>query len=146
MTLPSLSDIATYSTFVFVGIVAIAQWRIGRASRRVSDENDASLTIKLKDAAIDALKLELSRINTLVIQQGKDIATLQTQLASEKDLNGKYLELLQNRNPELEIFMKNVLASTEVFKEYIKVNTQRMEVVVASLKKLLENDKLTIDP
>jgi uncharacterized ferredoxin-like protein len=85
---------------VFIAVTTI--WAITLTSRRQAKSNqdsDALITIKLKDEAINQLTKEVERLNTLIIQDGKDIAVLKAD-------NDRLTKLVENRDPALAIYMK----------------------------------------
>lgn len=109
----TLTFIATMILLIGGVIYAAAQAWNGRNSRKSNEEKDAELALKLKEAANAALKSELERINLIVINQGKEIAALQAE-------NRTYLKLLENRNPELETYMKDSMEFLKVISAGIK--------------------------
>lgn len=91
----------------------IAQIYKGRTDKKSSEEKDAEIALRLKDAANEALKAEISRINQIVVSQGKEIAALQAE-------NRTYLKLIENRNPELETYMHDSMEYLKVIADGIK--------------------------
>ena len=112
-------------------VFAIAQWGNGRSQRKSDTETDAALTIRLVKEARDALEAKLKEQNAIIVQQGKDIAALQAQLQSKDELIERYVQLLQNRNPELEIFMKN--------------STKALEAILDTLKNLMAKPTVVLN-
>jgi predicted RNase H-like nuclease (RuvC/YqgF family) len=88
------------------------------------------MTIRLVKEARDALEAKLKEQNAIIIEQGKDIASLQAQLKSKDELIERYVQLLQNRNPEMEIFMKNSTKALEAILETLKNLVAKPTVVL----------------
>ena len=106
---------------MFLGgaVYLVAQVFSGRGTKKSDEIAAADRTVQLVNATRMALEKQISDQNLIIIQQGKDIATLQAQLKSERELNERYLQLIQNRNPELETYMKDSLAALEEIKKGI---------------------------
>jgi hypothetical protein len=93
--------------FLGGAVYLVAQAYNGRGTKKSDEIAAADRTVQLVNATREALEKQIASQNIIIIQQGKDIATLQAQLKSEKELNERYLQLIQNRNPELESYMKD---------------------------------------
>lgn len=120
--LNSTSAQTIMTAIILVGgiVFAIAQWGNGRSQRKSDVETEAAMTIRLIKEARDALEAKLKEQNLIVIQQGKDIASLQAQIKAKDELIERYVLLLQNRNPELESYMKSSMESLKEISDGIK--------------------------
>lgn len=85
-------------------VAAFATWQNSKSAKKSSEETDALTTIKIKDETIRALTSENTFLKTQNSKYGERIAVLEAE-------NTKLQALVQNRNPELDIFMKNTTSS-----------------------------------
>jgi DNA repair exonuclease SbcCD ATPase subunit len=88
----------------FLAVIAntIASVKLGFGRKKSDNEREAVATIALKDARIMEIQAELDKTKTQVIQDGKDIAVLQSENATLKAFNA-------NKNPELENILKQLV-------------------------------------
>lgn len=116
-----------FDVFITLGGAAfvVAQIQLGRGNKRSSDEADALVTIKLKDATITQLTTEVNRLNDKVTQDGKDIAVL-------KNENERLKAIVENRNPELEAYMRESMKHLEVIGKGIEALLAKPTVTVTN--------------
>ena len=98
---------------IIVIVAAIATWQNSKTAKRSGEENDALTTIKIKDATITALNEANNFLKSQNAKYGERIAVLESE-------NTKLQALVQNRNPELEVFMKNTASSLLVIERSIE--------------------------
>ena len=99
---PLLNPQNLFDIFIAIGGVAfaVAQFVNGKNVKKSGDETDALTTIKIKDLTIEALQKENADFKVSLKSQGERIAVLES--------DNKRLEaIVNNRNPELETFMKD---------------------------------------
>lgn len=102
------------SVIFIVGVIyAIAQAFNGRGQKKLDNVTEAGRTIQLIKDRADALELRVDELETQGIEDQKKIAAITAEKSYIENLNKQYLEILQNRNPELEKFMKNTSLALE---------------------------------
>jgi hypothetical protein len=89
-----------------------ATWSNSKAAKRSGDEKDAEISIRIKDAAITSLQQENTFLKTQNAKYGERIAVLETD-------NKRLQAVVDNRNPELEKFMRETSASILVIEASI---------------------------
>lgn len=83
-----------------------AQFFKGKNARAKEDlETENSLTTYLKNQ-INGFKEIVEEQNKKIIELGKEVASLRAVIEEKDNTIQKYLDILQNRNPELEVFMQ----------------------------------------
>lgn len=117
-----------FDVFITLGGVAfvVAQIQLGRGNKKSGDEADALVTIKLKDAAIAQLTSEVARLQNEVTQAGKDIAVLRAD-------NIRLSLIVENKNPELETYMRDSM-------EYLKVISKGIEGILSKPTVAIHNE------
>lgn len=126
-----LSNLATWGTFVFMGLAALGVWVGGWRSGRSDRANGAEQTIVLLKEGRDALDvkakelervLEQAKIDTKkqIDEKDKVIYSLEEQLKAKDQIIEHYVTIFQGKNPELETFMKNTTVSIGIVEKSIE--------------------------
>jgi uncharacterized small protein (DUF1192 family) len=102
MTSQTIYYILAIGAFVAVIANTVASVRLGFGKKKSDSDREAVATIALKDARIMEIQAELDKTKAQVIQDGKDIAVLQSENATLKAFNA-------NKNPELENILKQLV-------------------------------------
>lgn len=104
-----------FDVFVALGGIFFVwgQFGRGKSKKNREDDFDALTTIKIKDATIIELRSQLTLLQNTVIQDGKDIAVLRAE-------NERLTKLVQNRNPELEQFMRQTTSSLLIIEKSLE--------------------------
>lgn len=100
----------------FVGgfVYVIAQAYNGRGQKKLDDLTEADKTIKLIRDRADALELRVKDLERSLIEEQKKIVALETEKTYIEKLNKQYLDILQNRDPELLKFMETTSRTLEI--------------------------------
>lgn len=107
MEIPSAIEI-----IIGVGIIALgfgyvtSQFLVGRKGRTKDDiETENTLTTYLKNQ-IEGFKEIVEKQNNRIAGAEKEISALRATLGEKDKIISRYLEILQNRNPEIDTFIK----------------------------------------
>lgn len=110
----------------------LGKYREGQNSRRKDDIENKRSSFELLQDQVDALEV-------MVGKQKEDIIILQTQ-NSEKDKKIKeYMELIQNRNPEMNQFIKYLTETANASNRYMKDTGDFFLELHETLKKIEEH-------
>jgi hypothetical protein len=126
MTL-DLQTIATFGTFIFMGVTAVALWYNGRNEKKSTGLDDATKTIEILNQRIDAQNKRIDDLRTDLTAEHEAVIRLQTELKLKDQTIKEYLDILQNRDPALA--------------EYMKSSSKALESLVAGVGKLLEIER-----
>lgn len=122
-----------FDCFIALGGAAfvVAQIQIGRGNKKSGEESDALTIIRIKDEAIKAAKEENVGNREELKKLGEEMAVIRSENSALKVENIKLKALVENRNPELETF--------------IKTATDTLMKVNDAIQKVVENQKVGID-
>jgi hypothetical protein len=144
----NLGNIAQWGTLVAIIIYGISQWLSGRSNAKSADMLDAERTIKLIKERADALELKLKQQDEdnkkIQQEQNNQIIRLEERVKHLDGLNKQYVEILQDRDPELKEFMKNMSTAVDFFKAYVIENSRRTEGMLTSMDKIFELNKTAL--
>lgn len=104
---PTLISYGTFigATALVIGYASAAFFK-GRNSRKKEDlDTENSLTTYLQNQVKGYQKM-VDDMKKDIAEMGKEISALRATIEEKDRANKQYLEILQNRNPELEQFMK----------------------------------------
>ena len=115
---------------VIYGIITVGgifyfwgQYKKGKTDQESADDNDALITIKIKDATIAALQDANRYLTTEKSKLGERVAVLESD-------NQRLQLLLQNRNPELETYMRESMKHLEIIGKGIEALLAKPSVTV----------------
>lgn len=115
---------------VFYGIVTIGgifyffgQYKKGKTDQESAEDNDALITIKIKDATIAALQDANKYLNSEKQKLGERVAVLESD-------NQRLQLLVQNRNPELETYMRESMKHLEIIGKGIEALLLKSSVTI----------------
>lgn len=120
---------------VAVGVVvfAFAQYRNGKAQGVSTEIATAGGTIDLLQKSVDVLRSELNSAKADLLKEHDEIIRLQESLKHKDEQIKQYLDILQNRNPEMDAFMrfmtKAATDAAESQKEMAKIMREMQEVL-----------------
>jgi hypothetical protein len=100
-----------FDTLVSIGIIAFAigQFKFGKKTRTRDDIDTENSAMELQGNKIKVLEAALEEQKTINIETGKKLAAIEA-VNLEKDKTIKeYLAILQNRNPELDKVLGQIL-------------------------------------
>lgn len=103
-----------FSTFLNTLLVAgvlfygIGQWRSGRTKKNGEDIASANTTIDLVRKQADALEVELKKANEKIHNNEISMTRLEESIRHKDLLLEQYLNIITNRNPDLEATLKEV--------------------------------------
>ena len=109
----------------------IGQWRNGGNKKNSDAVINANNTIDLLNKRIVVLEGNSK-------EQHDDIIRMQEQIKHKDMLIQQYEAIFKNRNPEMEIFMKNMTDSVQGFQDYIKIHTKQMEDLLKVIQLMAE--------
>lgn len=124
-----------FETFLgFLGTIATgvffwSEWRAGKLSGKGLAAQTAADTINVLQASVNTLKSELKDAQVKIDSQHDDIIRLQEALRHKDDEIKRYLDIIANRNPELE-----------------KTLAEIMKFLNALNEKIGDGTKLTVEP
>ena len=101
----------TYLAFLgTIGIVvfALAQWRSGRATGKGLNAQTAADTVALLQSSVNAFKGELAEAKKQIHDSELEIVRLQEANKHKDEQIKAYLEIIANRNPDLEQTLTDV--------------------------------------
>ncbi len=103
-------------TIIAVGVVfyAIGQWRNGNHNKNAEDISEANSTISVIKARADAFQSELEEAKRLHRENHDEIIRLQEALKHKDQMLEQYLKIITNRNPDLEVTLKEVRNFLEI--------------------------------
>jgi hypothetical protein len=120
-------SIATYGTFLFMGVAAIALWYNGRSQKKSDGLEDATKTIQLLNQRIDAQDVRIAELQQALGEEHDKRVRLEEQIRLKDQTIKEYLDILQNRDPALA--------------EYIKNSSKALESLVAGVSELLKSER-----
>lgn len=120
-------SIATYGTFLFMGVAAIALWYNGRSEKKSAGLEDATKTIELLKQRIDAQDDRIAELQRDLGEEHDKRVRLEEQIRLKDQTIKEYLDILQNRDPALA--------------EYIKTSSKALESLVAGVGELLKSER-----
>ena len=107
--------LATIGTAVFL----VAEWRGGKLSGKGLQAQTAADTINVLQQSVNAFKDELAQANAKIALQHDDIIRLQEALKHKDDEIKRYLDIIANRNPDLEKTLGDVRGFLEMLNKKI---------------------------
>lgn len=100
-----------------------------------SIDTENSLTTYLKNQ-IEGFKDIVAAQDKKINEMGKEIAAMRA-VSEEKDKTiTKYLEILQNRNPEMDAFIKKVTLASDAQAEFRKQAAEKSDIQMNILKEI----------
>lgn len=128
---------ATIEVILAIGVVvfAYAQWRNGKMQGVSNEIVTAGGTIDLLQKSVSVLRGELDETNTKLLKEHDEIIRLQEQLKHKDEQLQQYLQILQNRNPELDAFIKYMTQIAKDSAEYMKTTSVVLKEMQAVLQK-----------
>ena len=89
-------------------IFVIAQWKNGKGVKNAGDISIANSTIDLIQKQANAIGVELEKAQKQIKLDHDDIIRLQEANKHKDQLLKEYMTIITNRNPELEVVLKDV--------------------------------------
>ena len=122
------------STAGFIAI-AVYQYKKITVRERMADTTTSDMVVEHWKKEVDNITAVCKDLQAQLQHMKSDMDVMKGQLAEKTHQNEQYIALLQNRNPELETFMKNMTIAVTDFQAYIKKNDERMEKVLSAVVK-----------
>ncbi len=110
---------------VGLGYIGSQFWRGKSSSRKDELEAETTLTEYLKNQ-IDGFKGMVDDQNIKIVDMGKEIAGLRATIEEKDKTIQRYLEILQNRNPELEKFMSDISGTMKLIEGFMEKINEHM--------------------
>lgn len=128
-------DILEIIIVVMGGVAAIGyafgQFRKGQLNRRMDDT-------EVKKNAFSLLQEQVDSLEDLCDKQKTQITVLQTQAEEREKKAKEYIEIFQNRNPDMVVFMKYLTETANATNAYMKDTG----LLFTTLKPVLEKIEL----
>lgn len=93
---------------------ALAQYWTGRNDAADKTEDNAARALKIAQGEIEVMDKKITRQAELIIEQGKQVANLQGQISEKDKLLERYATIFQNRDPGMENYIKESVASLKI--------------------------------
>jgi hypothetical protein len=119
--------VATYGTFLFMGIASISIAVTSLRKGRSESIEDSERTIELMKSRISALEISLTETKVSLASEHDNVVKLQTELKLKDQTIKEYLDILRNRDPALS--------------EFIKSTTLSMQTVMKGIEELLKTER-----
>lgn len=120
----------------------IGQWRNGYFKGNVEALAQANAANKAYQDRIGILEENMKLMYEENKKTHDEVIRMGEQLKHKDDLIKQYVELLQNRNPELVEFMKFTRESAKLMIDNISSITERMEAIDGKFNHILSEGKL----
>lgn len=125
----TLAVLGGFGVFIAAAGYFMGQFRQGQNNRRKDD-------IEGKKGVLDLLQEQVDSLEEMVEKHKTEIVILQTQ-NNEKDKKIKeYMELIQNRNPEMLAFMKFITETAVASNAYMKDTGLMFTQLKSTLEKI----------
>lgn len=111
---------------------AFGQFRQGQSNRRKDD-------VDSKKNVLDLLQEQVDSLETLCQKQQEEIIILRTQSEEREKKAKEYIEIFQNRNPEMITFMKYLTETATASNVYMKDTGKLFNQLAPVLEKILSH-------
>lgn len=138
-----------------IGAVAIAfgylfaQFIKGKNSRTREDlDTENALTTYLKNQ-IDGFQAIVKAQDEKIVELGKEVSALRAVVEEKDKTINKYLEILQNRNPEMDAFIRKLSSSADQQMEFQKeyqVSSDEKLKIFQEIRDFMEKINHTLQP
>jgi chromosome segregation ATPase len=136
----TLQDLATYGTFAFMGVGAIAIAINGRKQNKSATLDDADKTIQLIKDRAEALEKRVDELRADLLAEHDKVVRLEEQIKLKDETIKMQNEILQNRDPDLKNLLRDLKTSMdkltkgqEDFLKGISTTTKTVETKITTI-------------
>jgi hypothetical protein len=123
----SFSDYLSVGAILIVIVGIIAQVIAARGQAKSEGLDDAAKTVELLEKRINAQSDRITELEKSDAEKTKDILHLQELISLKDNTIKQYLEILQNRSPDLTQFIVDQRESTRIIETSLKAILQFMK-------------------
>jgi hypothetical protein len=139
MTIQNWSDVG------IIIFLAAGNLYFGLKRQRNATIAAESAAMSLLRGTVQTYKEEVDKLREEMHAQDNRMAALQATISEKEKQLGMFERIFQNRNPEMELFMKNTSDAIAQFQEYIKAQVDRTKFILDTQKEQSASLKLAVE-
>ena len=131
-----LQAVIAFGVIVAGAGYVFSQFKKGRNQQSQDDLVNQNQTFDLMRKQVDALQLLAEDNEKKIDDLSRQVGLLQIEIEKRDKIITDYLNILQNRNPELEEFMKNMSRIGNEWERYMQESTKTLSQVRLDIAKI----------